>query len=91
MVSEMNSTQPIYMILPSSDPVVYYNSSLSLFEMRDMYKRDLPEYVQVIPYVEEIYGFNHTAELEKKGCVLEGRSVYRGPLILEKWKCLKNA
>ena len=87
MTKDIDPTQRVYMILPSSDPVNYYNPALSLFEMREIQSSILPEYIQVIPYVEEIYGYNHTLILEKKGCILETKSVYRGPLFLEKWKC----
>ena len=87
LANDINSTQRVYMILPSADPVNYYNPDLSLFEVRKIQSAILPEYIQVIPYVEEIYGYNHTSILEKKGCVLETKSSYRGPLFLEKWKC----
>ncbi len=91
MASDLSPTQPVYMILPSSDPVSYYNSNVSLFEMRNMQKQTLPEFIQVVPYVEDIYGFDHTSVLIQKGCVLEMKSTYRGPLFLERWKCLRNA
>jgi len=88
LVQDINPAQPVYIILPSSDPVTYYGgSTISLFEMRNMEKRVIPEHIQIIPYVEEIYGYNHVVVLEKKGCVRETRSTYRGPLILESWKC----
>ena len=91
LTRDIDSTQPVYMIVPSSDPVIYYNSMISLFEIRDIKKLNVPEHIQVIPYVEEIYGYSHTIELEKKGCIKETQSEYRGNLILEKWKCLRNA
>ncbi|MCX6731365.1 MAG: hypothetical protein NTZ55_05970, partial [Candidatus Roizmanbacteria bacterium] len=87
MVGNINPTKPVYMIIPSSDPVTYYNSTLTLFEIRNMQETALPEHIQVIPYVEELYGYNHTKILNEKGCIKEAQSVYRGPLILEDWKC----
>lgn len=89
LTQNIDPLQPVYMILPSSDPVGYYNSELSLFEIREISKSALPEYIQVIPYVEELYGYNHTEVLEQKGCIRETISEYRGPLFLEKWKCAK--
>lgn len=88
---DINPVHPVYMILPSSDPVSYYRKDLSLFELRDISTISLPETVQVIPYVSEIYGFNYVSELEKKGCIKESESTYRGPVILEVWKCLRHA
>jgi len=87
MVSDINPTQPTYMIIPSSDPVRYYDSGISIYELRDIQKAVLPEHIQVIPYVEEIYGYNHIDILKKKGCVRGLRSEYRGPLVLEQWTC----
>lgn len=90
-VKAINPVHPVYMILPSSDPVSYYRKDLTLFELRDISTISLPETVQVIPYVSEIYGFNYVLELEKKGCIKESDSTYRGPVILEVWKCLRHA
>ncbi len=91
LTQDIKSTQPVYMILPSSDPVVYYRNDLLLYELRDIRSLALPETIQVIPYVSEIYGYNYNAELTKKGCIKTNESTYRGPVILEVWKCLKNA
>lgn len=88
LVQNIDIENPVYMILPSSDPVLYYNPKVSLFEIRDLEKKAVfPEHIQVVPYVEEIYGYEHTAILEKKGCRKETQAEYRGPLFLEKWKC----
>lgn len=91
LAHDIKSTQPVYMILPSSDPVVYYRNDLMVYELRDIRSLALPETIQVIPYVSEIYGYNYNAELTKKGCIKTNESTYRGPVILEEWKCLKNA
>jgi uncharacterized membrane protein len=87
LVQKINPIKPIYMILPSSDPIAYYNSSITPSELRNMAKIAISGHIQVIPYVEELYGYNHTEVLKKKGCILESRSTYRGPLILENWNC----
>lgn len=91
LTQDIKSTQPVYMILPSSDPVVYYRNDLLLYELRDIRSLALPETIQVIPYVSEIYGYNYNSELTKKGCMKEKELIYRGPVILEIWNCLKNA
>lgn len=87
MVRDITPKKPLYMILPSSDPVSYYNASIIPYELRDMQKLFLPEHIQVIPYVEELYGYNHEEVLKKRGCMLETKSTFRGPLILENWHC----
>ena len=88
LAKNIDNRIPLYMILPSSDPVTYYDPQAILFDMRDVSQINmLPDHIQVIPYVEEIYGYNHAASLTKKGCIQESKSEYRGPLFLEKWKC----
>jgi len=87
LVKDVDIRIPVYMILPSSDPVIYYNSSISLFEIRNMQNINVPAHIQVIPYVEDIYGFDHSAILKEKGCVKTKETTYRGPLSLEEWTC----
>lgn len=91
LTQDINSTQPVYMILPSSDPLFYYQNNLTVYELREIGSMTLPESIQVIPYVSEIYGYNYSLELTKKGCIKTNESTYRGPVILEIWKCLRNA
>lgn len=90
LVQSINPMQPVFIIIPSSDPLLYYNSSLLPQELRTIEKAQLSGRIQIIPYGEEIYGYDHTAILEKKGCIKETRSTYRGPLILEEWQCKKS-
>jgi len=87
----LNENTPVYMILPSSDPVSYYRSDVRVFELRDIKKAVVPETINVIPYTNEIYGLNHAGLLKEKGCIKESEQHFRGDLILEKWKCLRNA
>lgn len=87
----LNENTPVYMILPSSDPVGYYRSDVRVFELRDIKKTVVPETIHVIPYTNEIYGLNHTQLLKEKGCMKESEQHFRGDLILEKWICLRNA
>ncbi len=87
LAAHIDTHVPVYMILPSSDPVIYYNSSVPLYELRDLDQINTPLHIQVIPYVEEIYGFDHKSLLEKKGCVKTKETTYRGPLLLEEWTC----
>ncbi len=78
---DINPVHPVYITLPSSDSVSYYRKDLTLFELRDISTISLPETVQVIPYVSEIYVFNYVSELEKKGCIKKSESTYRGPVM----------
>lgn len=87
----VNRNEPVFMILPSADPVTYYNPAVSLFELRKLGVTNVPEIIQVIPYVEEIYGINHNETLSKMGCLKIESSTFRGPLLLEKWRCLRNS
>lgn len=87
----LNINTPVYMILPSSDPVLYYRSDVQIFELRDIKKAEVPETIDVVPYTNEIYGLNHTQLLQEKGCIKESEQHFRGDLILERWKCLRNA
>ncbi|MFZ2207004.1 MAG: glycosyltransferase family 39 protein [Microgenomates group bacterium] len=87
----LNENIPVYMILPSSDPVGYYRSDVRVFELRDIKKAVVPETIYVIPYTNEIYGLDHSQLLKEKGCMKESEQHFRGDLILEKWICLRNA
>jgi hypothetical protein len=90
LVQSINPAQPVFIIIPSSDPLLYYNPSLSPQELRTIEKVQLSGRIQIIPYGEEIYGYDHTSVLEKKGCIKETKSTYRGPLIIEQWQCKKS-
>ncbi len=91
MSLQLNSHIPVYMILPSSDPIAYYRNDVSVYELRSITDRSLPETIVVIPYTNEIYGFNYEAVLQKMGCVKENQSAFRGNLLLEKWRCMRTA
>lgn len=91
LARQLNPKEPVFIILPSGDPVTYYNPAVSLFELRKLGVTNVPEEIQVIPYVEEIYGINHNETLNKMGCLKIESSILRGPLLLEKWRCLKNS
>lgn len=85
------SQTPVYMILPSSDPISYYRDDILVFELRDIKKMNLPEHINVIPYTSEIYGLDYVDMLQAVGCMKEMQSSFRGGLVIEKWKCLRNA
>jgi len=86
LTQELNSQFPVFMILPSSDPVWYYNPRIPLSELRSIEGRRLTGVITIIPYVEEVYGFTHETILEKKGCIRIKEIRYRG-LIREDWNC----
>lgn len=87
----MGSNTPVYMIVPSSDPIGYYRPDISVFELRSIKNSTVPEYLYVIPYTADLYGINHNVLLEEKGCLKVTTTHFRGDLILEKWSCLRNA
>lgn len=88
---QLEGNVPVYMIIPSSDPLGYYRPDVSVYELRTIHKNMVPENVYVVPYTAPLYGLDHTALLEKKGCMKVSTTHFRGDLILEKWSCLKNA
>jgi hypothetical protein len=79
------------MILPSSDPITYYRNDLPVYELRDMERTSLPEFISVIPYTSAIYGFDYRKVLEDKGCLKKTEMHFRGDLSVEDWVCLKKA
>jgi len=79
------------MILPSSDPIFYYRDDILVFELRDIKKMKVSEHINVIPYTSEIYGLDYVNLLQAVGCIKETQSSFRGDLVIEKWKCLRNA
>lgn len=87
----MTSDTPVYMIVPSSDPIAYYRNDVSVFELRSIKNSTVPEYLYVVPYTADLYGLDYNVLLEGKGCLKESTTHFRGDLILEKWKCLQNA
>jgi len=91
MTQELRTNIPVYMILPSSDPVTYYREDIAIRELRSINKASVPETIHVIPYTSEIYGLNYVKSLQEMGCVRETQASFRGDVVLEKWKCLRNA
>jgi uncharacterized membrane protein len=88
---KLQSNTRVYMIIPSSDPISYYRSDVSVFELRTLNKTALPETIDVIPYTSGIYGVHYAEQLIKRGCIKESETNFRGDLLLERWKCLRNA
>ena len=87
----LNPSTRVYMILPSSDPLAYYRKDIPLFELRDIKNSSIPEFITVIPYTSEIYGFNYRQVLQEKGCVKKSQMQFRGDLSVEEWVCLRNS
>jgi len=83
----LDSHIPVYMILPSSDPLIYYRKDVILKEIRMISQmKQIEKSIYVIPYVTEIYGYRYKSELEKKGCFEKKTTSFRG-LSLEEWSC----
>jgi len=83
----LDSHIPVYMILPSSDPLIYYRKDVVLKEIRMVSQmKQIEKSIYVIPYVTEIYGYRYKSELEKKGCFEKKTTSFR-ELFLEEWSC----
>jgi len=91
MTQELRTNIPVYMILPSSDPLTYYREDVAVRELRTIQKSPIPEIIHVVPYTSEIYGLNYVRNLEMLGCVKESGASFRGDVVLERWRCLRNA
>lgn len=91
LTRKLNTNTRVYMILPSSDPISYYKNGISLFELRDIKKIAVPEFITIIPYTSEIYGFNYQHLLQEKGCIKKSQTQFRGDLSIEEWMCLRKA
>lgn len=69
--------------LPSSfDPLHYYNSELKTIDARTCETTN--KNIVVVPYVEEIYGFNHEEYLSQKKYALTKEVTFRG-VSFEQW------
>jgi len=90
LTGELGRQTRVYMILPSSDPVAYYRNDILIFELRNIKKESVPEYITIIPYTSDLYGFNYSQALQEKGCVKKSQMSFRGNLLLEEWMCLSN-
>jgi uncharacterized membrane protein len=90
LTGELGRQTRVYMILPSSDPVAYYRNDILIFELRNIKKESVPEYITIIPYTSDLYGFNYSQALQEKGCVKKSQMSFRGNLLLEEWTCLSN-
>ena len=91
MSQELDPKVPLYIIVPSSDPITYYRSDISIQELRNINKYVVPETIDVVPYTSEIYGLQYVKLLQEVGCMKQSQMNFRGDVILEKWKCLRNA
>lgn len=72
LVHNLPLKTPLYMILPSADPVRYYLGKRAgrnpLKEVRDLAVIASPDdTLVVIPYTTDIYGFDYALELRRKG------------------------
>lgn len=87
MSQALPSNSPIYMILPSSDPLLYYRPDITLKELRTIGENEfLGNDTYVVPYTSPIYGFDHENALRNKGCHFKERYTFR-EVYFEKWNC----
>jgi len=83
----LDLSKPVYMIIPSSDPINYYRKNIVLKEIRLVSQiKQMEKNIYVIPYVVEIYGLDYKKELINKGCILLKQTSFR-ELLLEEWSC----
>jgi hypothetical protein len=69
---------PVYMIVPSSDPLLYYRPEIIPHELRSVVQQSVfDSEIYVIPYVAEIYGLDYKSELQKKGCYMKEKQLLR--------------
>lgn len=77
---------PVYMILPSSDPILYYRN-VPLRELRNIDREVFFEKdTYVLPYTAPIYGFDYETSLHNKGCFRKEKYIFR-EVYYEKWSC----
>ncbi len=81
---------PVYMILPSSDPLKYYvslgeHARLPIIELRTLSTTKPTESITVIPYTADIYGYDYAAPLHQGGYRKAATYSVRG-LQYEEWK-----
>lgn len=73
----------VYMIKPSSDPLLYYRPNTTILELRTLtYRKPESNSITIIPYASEIYGINYASYL--KGYIRTSSRSYRG-VVVEVW------
>lgn len=65
LVTHLPPVSAVYMIPSSSDPVLYYNSNLTIKDLRT--STVLPDSMYVIPYTMDIHGFDYQTHLTERG------------------------
>lgn len=74
---------PVYMILSSSDPVLYYRQDISIQDLKNLKNIDTKEIV-VIPYTSDIHGVNYEKNFKTQSYVLDHKKAYKD-LYVEHW------
>ncbi len=87
LVMRLPANAPLYVILPSSDPISYYRPDIILKELRTIGENEfLDKDTYVVPYTSPIYGFDYENALRNKGCHFKERYTFR-EVYFEKWNC----
>lgn len=87
LVKNLPKDKPVYMITTASDPVSYYDNSLTvreLYELTGSRVNELDQEIVVIPYVAEIYGLDYKSLLTKNGYLLKKETSFR-EVVYEEW------
>ncbi len=86
LAKSLPADKPVYMILSSSDPLLYYRD----MPLRDL--RKIPEElffeqdIVVVPYTAQVHGLDYESALHGKGCYLREKKVFR-EVFFERWSC----
>lgn len=85
LVKNLPEDEKIYMILSSSDPVLYYDDRLSLNDLKNTNEitGDIRRII-IIPYTIEIHGIDYRSSMQKQKFHLQNTVIYRG-LTVEYW------
>lgn len=81
--SSLNNSQPLYIIESVSDPIKYYRPDVIIKDLKT--RKPTENEIKVVPYAEDIHGFDHAAELKKLGYIKTEEKDYR-EVTLETWK-----
>lgn len=81
---DLKSKTPVYMIISSSDPVLYYRPDISVKDLVQTDKKISDKNIIVIPYTSDIHGVDYQKNLTKQSYSLIEKKAYR-ELYVEYW------
>ena len=81
--ASLDNNQPLYIIESVSDPIKYYRPDIIIKDLKT--RKAIEDEIKVVPYAENIHGFDHSAELNNLGYSKAKEKDYR-EVTLETWK-----